>query len=138
MTAVVDKITVDCTDPWQLAQFWTAVTGRPVDDEDQPGDPEVGIALESGVMMLFIAVPEPKAGKNRLHVCLRPDVPRDEEVQRLLSLGATLYADHRRPDGTGWAVLQDPEGNEFCVERSAAEKNAAEKSTVEAGAAEQA
>nr|WP_324617267.1 VOC family protein [Streptomyces bicolor] len=60
-------------------------------------------------------VPEPKAGKNRLHLCLRPDTSRDAEVERLLTLGASLVADHRRPDGWGWVVLADPEGNEFCV-----------------------
>jgi predicted enzyme related to lactoylglutathione lyase len=46
---------------------------------------------------------------------------RDEEVERLLALGAALVADHRRTDGTGWAVLADPEGYELGVERSAAE-----------------
>jgi predicted enzyme related to lactoylglutathione lyase len=62
--------------------------------------------------------------KNRLHLCLQPDIPRDEEVERLLGLGATLFDDRRNPDGTGWAVLTDPEGNEFCVLRSAAERAA--------------
>jgi hypothetical protein len=42
----------------------------------------------------------------------------------LLELGATFLADHRNDDGTGWVVLADPEGNEFCVERSAAERAA--------------
>ncbi len=65
---------------------------------------------------------EPKTVKNRVHVCLRPDGPRDTEVERLLGIGATLVADRRRPDGTGWAVLADPEGNEFCVLRSAEER----------------
>ncbi|MDQ3733323.1 MAG: VOC family protein, partial [Actinomycetota bacterium] len=63
--------------------------------------------------------------KNRLHLDLRPtDRTRDEEVARLLALGASLIDDRRRPDGTGWAVLADPEGNEFCVERSAVERSA--------------
>ncbi len=66
--------------------------------------------------------------KNRLHVDLQPtDRTRDEEVARLLGIGATLYADHRRPDGKGWAVLADPEGNEFCVERSDAERAAVQR-----------
>ncbi|MGW7534220.1 VOC family protein [Amycolatopsis sp. NPDC054798] len=122
MSSVVDNITVDCADPWELAQFWTKVTGRPIGEEDEQGDPEVGILLDSGVTLLFIGVPEPKAGKNRLHVCLKPDnLTRDEEVERLLELGAKLHSDHRREDGGGWVVLQDPEGNEFCVQRSAAE-----------------
>ena len=70
-------------------------------------------------------MPEPKTVKNRVHLDLEPtDRTRDEEVERLLKIGATLVADHRRPDGTGWVVLADPEGNEFCVERSAAERAA--------------
>ena len=73
--------------------------------------------------MLFIAVPEGKGAKNRLHLDLQPsDCTRDAEVDRLLALGATLVNDLRNPDGTGWAVMADPEGNEFCVERSAAER----------------
>ncbi|WP_275294348.1 VOC family protein [Amycolatopsis sp. La24] len=123
MTSYVDNITVDCADPWALAQFWTKVTGRPVGEDGRQGDPEIGITLDSGVTLLFIAVPETKTIKNRMHLCLAPDDgTRDEEVDRLLKLGATLHSDHRRDDGTGWAVLQDPEGNEFCVLRSAAEK----------------
>jgi hypothetical protein len=62
--------------------------------------------------------------KNRLHLDLVPETTRDEEVERLLKLGATLFEDHRKPDGTGWVTLLDPEGNEFCVERSKAEKAA--------------
>jgi hypothetical protein len=74
--------------------------------------------------LLFITVPEPKRGKNRLHLDLVPlESPRDEEVDRLLAIGATLVDDQRRSDGTGWAVLADPEGNEFCVERSDAERS---------------
>ncbi|MFF4447170.1 VOC family protein [Streptomyces sp. NPDC001502] len=40
----------------------------------------------------------------------------------MLALGATVVGDHRRPDGTGWVTLADPEGNEFCVKQSAAER----------------
>jgi predicted enzyme related to lactoylglutathione lyase len=69
--------------------------------------------------VLFIEVPEPKQGKNRLHFDLRPvDLTREQEVERLIALGATVLADHRRPDGSGWCTLADPEGNEFCVLRS--------------------
>ena len=52
------------------------------------------------------------------------DRTRDEEVDRLRALGATEIADRRRPDGTGWVVFADPEGNEFCVLRSDAERAA--------------
>jgi len=47
---------------------------------------------------------------------------RDEEVERLKGIGATEYEDHRKPDGTGWVTVADPEGNLFYVERSAAER----------------
>jgi predicted enzyme related to lactoylglutathione lyase len=59
-----------------------------------------------------------------MHVCLQPGQPRDREVDRLLGIGATMVDDRRQPDGRGWAVLADPEGNEFCVLRSAAERQA--------------
>lgn len=73
--------------------------------------------------MLFGRVPEGKTVKNRLHVDLQPsDRTRDEEVARLLDLRAVQVADRRTPDGAGWVVLADPEGNEFCVERSGPER----------------
>ena len=61
--------------------------------------------------------------KNRVHLDLVPlGHGRDAEVDRVLALGARLVDDQRRPDGTGWVVLADPEGNEFCIERSDAER----------------
>ena len=78
-------------------------------------------------MLLFIPVPEGKTAKNRMHPDLAPvDRTRDEEVERLVALGATRIADHRAADGAGWVVLADPEGNEFCVERSDAERGPVE------------
>ena len=62
--------------------------------------------------LLFELVPEPKTGKNRLHLDFRP-ADQDAEVQRLLGLGATR-ADIGQGD-VSWVVLADPEGNEFCV-----------------------
>jgi hypothetical protein len=64
--------------------------------------------------LTFARVPEGKVVKNRLHIDVNPtDREQDEEVRRLLDLGA------RRVDiGQGeqsWIVLADPEGNEFCV-----------------------
>jgi hypothetical protein len=64
-----------------------------------------------------------KAGKNRAHLDIQPPAgTRDETVQRLLAAGATVYEDHRTADGLGWVTMRDPEGNEFCVERSAGER----------------
>jgi len=119
----VRHITIDAHDPHALARFWLEVTGYRPDEE--PDDDEVLITpLEPNAPgLLFIRVPDDKAGKNRVHLDIQPPTgTRDETVQRLLAAGATLYEDHRKPDGLGWVTLRDPEGNEFCVERSAGER----------------
>ncbi|MEV4612853.1 VOC family protein [Kitasatospora sp. NPDC049258] len=122
MASLVRHISVDCADPYRLATFWSTVLDAPIHPDDRPGDDEVLVQLP-GTGMLFIAVPEAKSIKNRLHLDLQPqDRTRDQEIERLRATGATLIDDRRNPDGSGWAVLTDPEGNEFCVERSAAER----------------
>jgi predicted enzyme related to lactoylglutathione lyase len=119
-------VTVDCADPYELASFWSRVTGWPLSDEDNPGDPEALVMSPSPVPgLLFIRVPEAKTVKNRLHFDWMPtERSRDEEVERLKGMGARVYEDHRTADGKGWVTMLDPEGNEFCVERSAAERGA--------------
>ena len=125
MVSAAGNITFDCTDALKLARFWAEVLEWNVFHD---GSPEVLVAPTyppSGGQptMLFIPVPEPRAGKNRVHVDLEPtDRTRDEEVQRLLELGATVVEDHRTADGVGWVWMADPEGNDFCVERSAGER----------------
>lgn len=82
---------------------------------DEATEDEAELRGPTGRCMIFLRVPEPKMVKNRMHICLRPvDRSRDDEVERLLGLGATLVNDLRNGD-TGWAVLADLEGNEFCV-----------------------
>ncbi|ROR35401.1 VOC family protein [Kitasatospora cineracea] len=124
MVSLVQNVAIDCADAHGLARFWSAVTGRPVDPDSGPGDRETQVTLADGLVLYFNQVPEAKTVKNRVHLCLRPDTARDPEVDRLLAFGATLVADRRNADGTGWAVLADPEGNEFCVLRGAAERAA--------------
>ncbi|MGV9457242.1 VOC family protein [Streptomyces sp. NPDC003635] len=124
MVSVLQNVAIDCADAYELALFWSRVTGRPIDPEAEPGDRETQVLLAEGPVLYFNQVPEPKKVKNRVHLCLRPETSRDQEVERLLELGATFVGDHRHPDGTGWAVLADPEGNEFCVLRSEADRAA--------------
>ena len=114
-------LTFDCRDPYTLATWWAVVLDGRLEDDDFPGDP-AAVVRHRGTPLLFQEVPDAKTVKNRAHLDLRPAVPRDEEVRRLVGLGATVVADHTHPDGSGWVTLADPEGNEFCVERSAAER----------------
>ncbi|MFF4103971.1 VOC family protein [Streptomyces sp. NPDC001903] len=124
MVSVVQNVAVDCADAYELARFWAGVTGRPLDPGARPGDRETQVPLAEGPVLYFNQVSEAKVVKNRIHLCLRPETSRDQEVDRLLGLGAAFVADHRNPDGSGWAVLADPEGNEFCVLRSASDRAA--------------
>lgn len=121
----VHHITFDAQEPYALAQFWSAVTGFPIHADDLPEDEE--ILLDPGQPgvpgLLFIRVPEGKSAKNRVHLDIQPTTgTRDEKVERLLGLGAKVWSDQRREDGTGWVTLTDPEGNELCIERSVSER----------------
>ena len=128
VTALISHTTFDSLDAHAMSVFWGLVLGFTEDPEDtnQPGDEECMIFSSDGAQrLLFIQVPDAKQVKNRVHLDLKPaDGTRDEELQRLLSLGARPLADRRRPDGSGWVVLADPEGNEFCILRSDAERTA--------------
>jgi predicted enzyme related to lactoylglutathione lyase len=124
MISVVQNVAIDCSDAYELARFWSEVTGSPLHPQDRPGAPETQVMLPEGPLLYFNQVPEPKTVKNRIHLCLRPTTSREAEIERLLNLGATLVTDRREPDGAGWAVLADPEGNEFCVLRSESDRAA--------------
>ncbi|MDN5725430.1 MAG: VOC family protein [Propionibacteriales bacterium] len=124
MTARISHVTVDCTNAYELSEWWKRVLGW----TDVPGDPnEPGheecmiISPDTDERLLFIEVPDfdPSIAK-RFHLDLRPrENSRDEELQVLLDLGATQIADHRgiHGPGSGWVVLADPEGNQFCILR---------------------
>ena len=128
MTAQIWCTTVDCRNAYELSEWWKQVLGYAdlPDDPNLPGHSECLIRdPESGQRLLFIEVPEDKQVKNRLHLDLAPRTGRrDDELVRLLELGATELDDRREPDGTGWVVLADPEGNEFCIRRREAERAA--------------
>jgi predicted enzyme related to lactoylglutathione lyase len=113
----IETVTIDALNPQALARFWSAALGweHRVDEDGDVwvgpgrGDPDRGSVRP----LLFLAVPELKSVKNRIHLDLRPDDQADE-VERLEDLGATRVSVGQ--SGTeGWVVLADPEGNEFCV-----------------------
>jgi catechol 2,3-dioxygenase-like lactoylglutathione lyase family enzyme len=144
------QVTIDCADPDRLVRFWTAALGYVVEpppeghatwvgywrsigvpDDELPDDqdPHDSIVDPEGVRprIWFQLVPEPKAGKNRLHIDIdvtdgrsAPKEARrlrvDAEVDRLVSLGATQVRVLGTDDMDYYAVtMLDPEGNEFCL-----------------------
>ena len=121
MTSRVRTVTFDAHDPYELAGFWLQVLKAERPDDDHPGDPYAAVVTDS-VKLLFEQNNDEKAAKNRVHLDLEPEtMTRDGAVDTAVSAGATVVADHRQDDGAGWVTLQDPEGNEFCLERSATE-----------------
>lgn len=136
MTARVSHTTVDCRNAYELSEWWKGV----LDYVDVEGDPNLPgheecmlVRRDGGHRILFIEVPESKVGKNRIHFDLEPvEGTRDDELTRLLAHGATEVSDHRGQygPGTGWVILADPEGNEFCILRNDAEKRDATQSDV--------
>ena len=108
----IGEIVVDCLDPAKLAAFWGALLGR------QPTIRDASWASVrvpgSGLVMAFQKVPEPKTGKNRLHI--------DLEVADLkvataacVVLGATAMGPVIEDDEGSFQVMFDPEGHEFCL-----------------------
>ncbi|WP_425956509.1 VOC family protein [Xylanimonas sp. McL0601] len=131
MVAFVSHVTVDCHDAFALSEWWKPVLGYTdvPDDPNEPGHEECMIVdpTGQGATLLFVEVPEPKERKNRLHLDLRPrERQQEEELAFLTAHGATVVADRRGiyGPGSGWVVLADPEGNEFCILRSPAERAA--------------
>jgi Glyoxalase-like domain len=118
-------VTFDCHDPVVIAAFWaTALAYEPYKDGawDRVGDSDA-IYLEDptgvGPTLCFIEVPESKVVKNRVHLDLISDASMDAEVERLTAAGAHAMTTFREAEDATepwiWTVMQDPEGNEFCV-----------------------
>ena len=126
MTVRWYSVVVDCADIASQARWWAQALGWQLVYE-APDEitivPPHALAkldqtplLERGPGLVFVPVPEGKAVKNRLHIDLAPgpDDDQESEVARLVALGATRADVGQRSEAT-WVVLQDPEGNEFCV-----------------------
>jgi hypothetical protein len=135
------QVAIDCSSPHELADWWAEALGWQVEAQDEAfirrmvssgAASEEDTAVHRGALVwrmgaaitspepgrprvLFQQVPEPKTGKNRLHLDVRIGPERQEaEVTRLLGLGATeLWRSSQGPHS--WVTMADPEGNEFCV-----------------------
>ena len=107
-------LAIDAAQPRIVADFWCAVLGWQVTGADE-GIVSIGPPDGSWPTIDVVAVPEGKTVKNRLHLDLRADgTSTAAELQRLLELGAR-HADVGQGPDVSWAVLADPEGNEFCL-----------------------
>jgi hypothetical protein len=112
----IQCITVDCADPIVPAKFWSQALHWQItisnNEEVVVEDPSGGADL------LFLRNPDKRVVKNRIHLDLRPE-NQDEEVKRLESLGARRIEIGQSDDPrTTWVVMEDPEGNLFCVLRN--------------------
>jgi hypothetical protein len=144
--ATTIQVVVDCADPVRQAGFWAEALhyvrqeppqgfeSRETRDRAE-GIPEAGTGQFDAILdpdglgprFYFQKVPEPKVAKNRMHVDLNvsgpPGTPLDErkpriwaEVARLKALGASDRRGAIEKDGEFWVRMNDPEGNEFCVQ----------------------
>jgi predicted enzyme related to lactoylglutathione lyase len=108
------ELVLDCEDPGRLVTFWSEA----LDYRELSIDPNLAVLVpKQGIAspLLLQAVPEPKAGKNRMHLDIVVD-DIDAEVQRLRELGARRIDDGVQSlGGTRWVRMSDPEQNEFCV-----------------------
>lgn len=138
------QVAFDASDPVQLGEFWAAalgyvmqppppgfdswpefLTAQGIGEEDHNAATALVDPEGQGPRIFIQRVPEPKTAKNRVHLDLGsgggPQVPLDQQrerikaaVTKLQTLGATHVADHEGL-GVAWAVMHDPEGNEFCA-----------------------
>ena len=111
-------VIVDCQDPRRQAEWWAQVLGYEVNQRN-PGEFQVSDSAGSAGSLYFMKVPEPKAGKNRMHLDLVTAGSMEAEVARLVEAGAQVVEVRQDPASLDnpdtWTVMRDPEGNEFCV-----------------------
>lgn len=108
-------VTIDSVDAAALAGFWSDVLDHPVDEGASEHFATIGLQGLNRLWpaWMFIAVPERKTIKNRVHLDFGAQDP-EAEIERVVALGATRVADFDEFD-TRWTTLRDPEGNEFDI-----------------------
>lgn len=128
MSVFVSHTSIDCHDAYALSEWWRRILDYGTDPEDPnlPGHEECAIFdPDTGHTLLFLEVPDAELPAKRIHFDVRPrERTQEQEIRWLEEQGATLVADHRGQygPGTGWLTMADPEGNQFCVLKSLAER----------------
>ncbi len=105
-------VAFDAIDPQSLGRFWSEATGREI-IASGPDLVRLASDVPGGPVLLFLRVPESKTVKDRIHLDLET-ANRAAEASRVIALGAKYHSEVKEP-GHEWTVLQDPEGNEFCI-----------------------
>lgn len=121
MASRISELVLDCADPERLAAFWSDVLGYVELDREEDGSIEIGPPGVGfgGLQPTLILSPstDPKPGKLPLHIDVNAtDRDQAAELERLLAIGARP-ADVGQTGEENWHVLQDPEGNVFCLLR---------------------
>ena len=112
MATYIKSVTFDCRNALVVARFWAGALGGELDEDSTPDKAFVEAPGWGAPNLWFQRVPEPRTAKLRMHFDLRAPGGVAAEVKRLSALGATVADDQG-----DLVVMQDPEGNEFCVER---------------------
>jgi catechol 2,3-dioxygenase-like lactoylglutathione lyase family enzyme len=114
----ISEVVVQCRDAGRLSTFWCDVLGFEVLDTEPDGSIEIGPAAGFGGLqptIILSPAAEPPPWSGRLHLDVNPvGSTRGDEVRRILALGGR-HADVGQTGQEPWTVLQDPEGNVFCV-----------------------
>jgi predicted enzyme related to lactoylglutathione lyase len=112
MSVSIGNIVIDTRDIEKATTFWREVTGYSVSSSgdtavylEDPENKAVGLSLQQ--------VPEPRRGKNRVHLDLFTD-DLAGETERITGLGGS-EVERYNEDGSRWTVMSDPDGNQFCV-----------------------
>jgi len=105
--------TIDANDPERLATFWAELLGTSI-EERADGGRFVFLARAEGQLLAFQRVPEPKQGKNRMHLDVRVE-DLATATEAIVALGGSWDGNELLLDETTWRTLRDPEGNEFDI-----------------------
>ena len=121
MACRITELVLECRDPDRLAEFWCAVLGYEIVGHEPDGlelGPPGGRFGAGALTLVLSQTDAPRRGKLPLHLDVSPaGCDQETELARLTALGARP-ADVGQDGTESWVVLQDPEGNEFCLLRT--------------------
>lgn len=113
MPNIVSGVTIDCVNPHRVARFWSALLGREP-GPSQNGWVYLGRLDDPQPRLVFQPVPEPKAGKVRVHLDVTVDDV-EEAIELVTALGGHATGERHDYEEGAVVVMADPEGHEFCL-----------------------